>query len=221
MRGGHDRNVLVSLFCGACNVEAKVKGYDEIICNDNQPYLIALFKALQDGYDLPEVITEEDYHYVKDHKDENPALTGFVGFACSFGGKWFGGYARDKAQVNYALRGKKSLAQKMKGLMDAKFTCLDYRDVELPDGCVIYADPPYDNTTQYENVRFNSNDFWEYAREVSKTHLMFISELSAPEDFVSIWHKQITRTLDRNKSNQFKATENLYVHKCNLISNAR
>ena len=99
MRGGHDCNVLVSLFCGACNVEAKVKGYDEIICNDNQPYLIALFKALQDGYDLPEVITEEDYHYVKDHKDENPALTGFVGFACSFGGKWFGGYARDKAHL--------------------------------------------------------------------------------------------------------------------------
>ena len=28
--------------------------------------------------------------------DENPALTGFVGFGCSFGGKWWGGYAKDK-----------------------------------------------------------------------------------------------------------------------------
>ena len=214
--GGHNRNVLVSLFCGACNVEAKVKGYDEIICNDNQPYLIALFKALQDGYELPEIITEEDYHYVKDHKDENPALTGFVGFACSFGGKWFGGYARDKAQVNYALRGKKSLAQKMKGLMDAKFTCLDYRDVELPDGCVIYADPPYANTTKYANQDFDTESFWEYMRKISKNHIVYISELNAPDDFVAIWQKEIRRILDVNKNNQFKSTEKLYVHRDNL-----
>ena len=178
--------------------------------------MIALFKALQNGYDLPEVITEEDYYYIKEHKDENPALTGFVGFACSFGGKWFGGYARDKAQVNYALRGKKSLASKMKTLMDAEFTCLDYRDVELPDGCVIYCDPPYENTTKYANVDFDHIRFWEYMRKISQDHLVYISELNAPEDFVCIWHKEIRRILDVNKENQFKSTEKLFVYKNNL-----
>lgn len=207
---------LVSLFCGACNIEAKVKGFDRIVCNDNHPYLIALFKALQNGYDLPETITEEQYHYIKDHKDENPALTGFVGFACSFGGKWFGGYARDKAQVNYALRGKRSLASKMKTLMDAEFLCLDYRDVELPDGCIIYADPPYENTTKYANGDFNTSQFWQYIREISQEHVVYISELKAPDDFVCIWQKDIRRILDVNKDNQFKSTEKLFIHKNNL-----
>lgn len=216
LRGGEQSNdTLVSLFCGACNVESKVKGFNRIICNDNQPYLIALFKALQEGYDLPEVITEEDYYYVKEHKDENPALTGFVGFACSFGGKWFGGYARDKAQVNYALRGKRSLATKMKTLMDAEFTCLDYRDVILPDGCIVYCDPPYNNTTKYANGDFDTAQFWEYIREKSQDHIIYISELEAPDDFVCIWQKDIRRILDVNKNNQFKATEKLFVHKNN------
>ena len=206
---------MVSLFCGACNVESKVKGFNRIICNDNQPYLIALFKALQEGYDLPEIVTEEDYYYVKEHKDENPALTGFVGFACSFGGKWFGGYARDKAQVNYALRGKRSLATKMKTLMDAEFTCLDYRDVILPDGCIVYCDPPYNNTTKYANGDFDTAQFWEYIREKSQDHIIYISELEAPDDFVCVWQKDIRRILDVNKNNQFKATEKLFVHKNN------
>ena len=209
-------NTLVSLFCGACNIEAKVKGYDKIICNDNQPYLIALFKALQNGFELPDIVTEEQYHYFKQNKDVNPPLTGFVGFACSFGGKWFGGYARDGKRVNYALRGKKSLAKKMETLTNVKFVCMDYRDVVLPDGCVVYADPPYNGTTQYANRKFDSESFWEYMREISKSHLVYISELNAPDDFVCIWQKDIRRILDVNKNNQFKSTEKLFVHKNNL-----
>ena len=219
--GGAD--TLISLFCGACSVESILAPhFKNVICNDNHKYLIALLKGVQNGYELPDTVSESQYRYVKDHKDEDEVLTGFVGFTCSFGGRFFEGYARShKTFRNYAKEGKTALLRDNECLKKVKFTCNDYRDVVLPDGCIIYADPPYDNTTQYENVRFNSNDFWEYAREVSKTHLMFISELSAPDDFISIWQKPITRTLDRNKSNQFKATENLYVHKCNLISNAR
>lgn len=216
MRGGQRGNQFISLFCGACSIESKIKGYDNIICNDNHPYLIALLQALQNGYELPEEITEEQYHYIKEHKDEDPALTGFVGFACSFGGKWFGGYARDKDHVNYAARGKRTLMSKMTTLMDAQFTCLDYRDVILPDGCTIYCDPPYDNTTKYANKKFDTTQFWEYMRKISQDHLVYISELKAPDDFVSIWQKDVKRILDVNKSNQFKSTEKLFVHKNNL-----
>lgn len=103
----------------------------------------------------------------------------------------------------------------MDKLMDATFICKDYRDVELPKDCVVYADPPYDGTTQYDRDKFDSMAFWEYMREVSKEHLVFISEQNAPDDFISIWEKPFTRTLDVNKSNQFKVTEKLFVHKCN------
>ena len=142
-------------------------------------------------------------------------LSGFVGFGCSFGGKWFGGYARNKTNTNYALQSKKSLLKDMNTLMDAEFICEDYRNVVLPDNCVIYADPPYNGTTGYGKEKFDSEAFWEYIREISKEHLVFVSEQTAPSDFICIWEKPFTRTLDVNKNNQFKVTEKLFIHELN------
>lgn len=206
-------SAFVSLFCGSCSVESKITGFDRMILNDKHKYLIALLQGVQNGYELPESISEEQYKYIRQHKDEDAVLTGFVGFGCSFGGKWFGGYAKDKANINYALQSKTSLLSDMKTLMNAEFVCHDYHDVELPDDCVIYADPPYNNTTGYMHEKFNSVEFWQYAREISKSHLMFISEQTAPDDFVAIWERPITRTLDRNKANYFPVVEKLFVHK--------
>lgn len=203
----------VSLFCGSCAVEAKVTGYDRIICNDNHEYLIALLKAVQQGYELPEYISEDQYKYIREHKDEDKALTGFVGFGCSFGGKWFGGYARNQGGTNYAAQSKRSLLKDMIHLPTAEFVCKDYKDVEIPIGSVVYADPPYKNTTTYQNRKFDTDEFWEYMREVAKNNTVFISEQTAPDDFTCIWEKPFTRTLDRNKENQFKVVEKLFTYK--------
>lgn len=211
-RGG----TFVSLFCGSCSVESKIEGYNRKICNDKHEYLIALLNGVKNGYNLPEQITETQYRYIKEHKDEDKILSGFVGFGCSFGGKWFGGYARNKTNTNYALQSKKSLLKDMSKLMNAEFICKDYRDVELPIGCVVYADPPYNNTTGYGKEKFDSDTFWNYMRQISKEHLVFISEQNAPIDFTAIWKKPFTRTLDVNKTNQFRVEEKLYIHKCNL-----
>lgn len=172
-----------------------------------------MLNGVKDGYELPEVISEEDYKYIRNNKDEDKVLSGFVGFGCSFGGKWFGGYARNKTGTNYAAQSKRSLLNDMSGLMDAKFTCKDYRYVELPENCVVYADPPYNNTTGYSKEKFDSDDFWGYMRDISKNHIVFISEQNAPDDFMSIWEKPFTRALDVNKENQFKVTEKLFVYR--------
>jgi DNA adenine methylase len=201
------------LFCGSCSIESKVKGFDKVICNDKHEYLIELFKGIQNGYELPELITEEQYKYIREHKDENKILTGFVGFGCSFGGKWFGGYARNKTNTNYALQSKKSLLKDMDNLMTAQFTCQDYRDVIIPNNSIVYADPPYNNTTGYGKDKFNSDEFWEYMRVISKNNKVFISEQTAPNDFECVWEKEFTRTLDVNKDNQFKVTEKLFTYK--------
>ena len=42
--------------------------------------------------------------------------------------------------------------------------------------------------------------------------MVFISELNAPDDFKCIWERPFTRTLDRNKNNQFKVVEKLFIH---------
>ena len=213
-RWGGSNQTLVSLFCGSCAVEAKLAPhFDRVICNDKHEYLIEMLKGVQNGYELPEQITEEQYKYIKSHKDEDKILAGFVGFGCSFGGKFFGGYARNKEQTNYALQSKKSLLKDMIYLLNAEFTCLDYRDVDIPNGSIVYADPPYANTTTYQGQKFDSEAFWEYMRQISKNNQVFISEQTAPDDFECIWEKPFTRTLDRNKDNQFKVVEKLFTYK--------
>ena len=201
----------VSLFCGSCAVESKVQGFSEKILNDNHKYLIAMLRGVQGGYILPESISPEEYRYIREHKDEDPILAGFVGFGCSFGGKWFGGYARNASGTNYAAQSKRSLLADMATLQDARFECNDYRKVRIPLGAVIYADPPYRGVTGYKGQKFDSDEFWWYMRLLSATgHDVFVSEQSAPPGIACIWEKPFRRTLDRDKGNQPIVTERLF-----------
>lgn len=110
LRGGqNESDTFVSLFCGTCSIESKLNCYSRIICNDIHPYLIAMLKGVRDGYVFPDMVTEEEWKYRREYKDEDPVMTGFVGFGCSFGGRFFQGYARDKENRNYALATKNSL----------------------------------------------------------------------------------------------------------------
>ena len=61
---------------------------------DSNKYLIALLKYVQDNNQLPEFISKEEYTKVKNDKDNYPDwYVGYVGFICSFRGKFFGGYS--------------------------------------------------------------------------------------------------------------------------------
>ena len=202
----------VSLFCGSCAIESKVQA-DVKILNDKHPYLIAMWQALQNGWMPPDVVTKEEYYRVKANMDENPALTGFVGFGCSFGGKWWGGYAKDKRGDDYCGQAKRGLLNDLVGIQSATFTCLDYRDVEIPDGAVVYCDPPYANTTGYTVGQFDTDEFWDYMRQLSKRCDVYISEESAPDDFECIWSKEKVRTLEKNDNVGRVKVEKLFKYK--------
>ena len=204
--------VFVSLFCGSCAIESKIDA-DVKMLNDKHHYLIAMWQGLQKGWRPPEVITKDDYYAIKADMDDNPALAGFVGFGCSFGGKWWGGLAANKKGDNYCARAERSLLRDLPGVQSATFTCLDYKDVKVPDGAVVYADPPYANTTGYSLGAFNSDEFWDYMRQLSKRCDVYISEEQAPDDFECVWQQELTRTLDFNKDNQPKKIEKLFKYK--------
>lgn len=211
-QAGEGNICFISLFCGSCAIESKIRGFKRVICNDRHPYLIAMFRALQGGYELPDTVSEAEYIFIRENKELYPPLTGFVGFGCSFGGKWFGGYARNARADNYAAQSKRSILKDMPGLSGAEFMCKDYRAVPIPPGAVVYADPPYADTTGYTGERFDSADFWACARLIAETgHKIFVSEQKAPEGWVCVWEKPFLRTLDRNKDNQFTVTEKLFT----------
>ena len=205
-----EHKTLVSLFCGTCSIES-LAHFENKILNDSHSYLIQLFLDLQSGREFPEHITADEYYAVKKKLDLDKGLSAFVGFGCSFGGKWWGGYARQTKGLNYAKTAKNSLKRKMEGLQKATFLCKDYKDVEISDGSVVYCDPPYKGTTSYSNSsEFCHKDFWEYMRKISEKNIVLISEISAPKDFTSIWEKGFTRNLEA--SNVIKSVEKIFMY---------
>ena len=89
----------------------------------------------------------------------------------------------------------------------------DYKDGDIPEGAIVLADPPYANTTGYSLGKFDSDEFWEYMREISKKHTVLICEQTAPNDFECVWKQELMRILDVNKNNNFKITEKLFKWK--------
>ena len=173
----HTHTHYVEPFCGSCNVASKVKS-DKKTLNDKNNYLIAMFQALQNGWVPPSEVSVEEYYQAKQNMNLEPHIAGFIGFACSFAGKFWGGYARDNKGGNYALRGKNSILKKMDGLKNAEFTCKDFKELDYKDA-IIYCDPPYKNTTPYYKSilgEFPYDDFIEWVKKQSENNLVFVSE---------------------------------------------
>ena len=186
---------MVEPFVGGCNIISKMSG--ERYCYDINEYLIEMYKAVQNGWTPPVTITEEEYNYIRNNKDKDKPLTGFVGIGCSYSGKWFGGYARNKTGRNYCLNAHNSILKQLNEIRDIKFDCKDYKALEF-DGCLIYCDPPYKDTTKYPIIgEFNTEEFWNVMRNWSKNNTVIISEYEAPYDFECV--KEIhTKTDIRN-----------------------
>ena len=197
-------------FVGGGIILSKIS--DKRIAYDKHPYLIAMYNELQKGWIPPDNITKEEYYYIKNNKDEKPYLTGFVGFGCSFAGKWFGGYASNARGDNYCLNSKNSILRKMNTLNDVHFEVANYKDLIFKDS-LVYCDPPYQGTTQYGLVgEFNSNEFWDTMRIWSQDNTVIISEYNAPDDFKCVWERK-TKTEIRNSENiREDRVERLYTY---------
>lgn len=203
----------VEPFVGGFNMIDKVTG--NRIANDSNFYLIELFKAIQGGWSPPSIVTEAEYNSVRNNKDDYPPyFVGFVGFGCSYSGKWFGGYARGNTSKgeprNYALESKKNiLKQNITGIFIFN---KNYLELEIPENSIIYCDPPYYGTTKYKDD-FDHKVFWSWVREQHiKGHSVFVSEYNAPDDFECIWQKTVNNTLVKETGSK-RGTERLFIKK--------
>ena len=202
----------VDLFCGACNVISKIDNNRLRIANDKHEYLIAMWKALQKGWEMPNNISEEEYLYIKNHKDENRPLAGFAGFGLSYSGKWFGGYCRGGTNRNYCLNAKNSNNKILPLITDVKFYCEDKKKKKIPIGSLIYCDIPYKGTTQYDNKevgKFNHDEFYDWVRNNSDKYDIYISEYkeNVPDDFKIVWEYTSRKDIRDKNGIQKKTTE--------------
>ncbi len=184
---------------------------EPIFASDVHPELIAMWQALQKGWIPPDTVNEETYQKAKAGKFDN-ALTGFIGFACSFGGKWWGGYARNNSNDNYAEWAKQSLLQKIIHMDHPVFFQANFFECYTPAlGCLIYCDPPYNGMTGYKGTdKFNTVQFWERVRWLEENgHTVVISEYEAPEDFGCVLEMP-TKTGLQTKNGKSSRIEKLF-----------
>jgi DNA adenine methylase len=201
-------------FVGGANVIDKVQG--NRIGNDNQEYVIALYKALQNGWKPPIEVISDFFFEVENNKDKYPKeLVGYLGTQLTFGCEWWGSFRRDNTgKRKYDVEAYNNVMKQQPNLIGIDFVCGDYRDLEIPNNSLIYCDPPYRGVRKYVgNVKFDSDVFWEVCRNWSKQgHIVFVSEYEAPTDFECVWSKEISASANNSiKTGQgLKAVEKLF-----------
>lgn len=203
----------VEPFVGGANMIDKVDG--PRIGADSNEYLICLLDAVSNGWVPPELVTEEEYNCAKGDRAIDP-WTAFIGYGCSFGGKWFGGYARGKNAKgdwrNYASESKRNLLKQSPKLKGIDFRYCSYLDLEIPPSSIIYCDPPYANTTKYATGNFDHDTFWQWCRDKdAEGHQVFVSEYTAPDDWECVWEKRTGANFASGRKNQSERVERLFV----------
>ena len=207
-------------FMGGCNMIDKVQATNRYAYDKNK-YLVALFQHLQDGGELPEDVSREQYADCRAHYRANDGYypdwyLAAVGFLAGFNGRFYDGcYANTGWEGDhyrdYYQEAKRNILEQMRFLSDVHFESGNYKELN-PSGALIYCDPPYAGTKGYLTItkEFNHKEFWDIMREWSKSNIVLISEENAPDDFDILWEQEVSRTIRAQEKS--KATEKLFIH---------
>ena len=191
-------------FCGMCSVLERIDG--PRFASDAHPEVIALWQALQRGWVPPDKMDEDTWRHLKNGHG-TPELRAFAGFGCSFGGRYFEGYARGR---DYAASAQRALLRKLTRLQDVTFSCHPYSSISPPAGTLVYCDPPYAGTKGYAVGNFNHEVFWGWVREMSDQHTVLVSEFTAPPDFVPVF--SLKRNDSIRRGDRARRIESIYQH---------
>ena len=209
----------VEPFCGACNIVSRMT--QTRIAADANPYLIAMWKAIQNGW-LPNCdLTADEYYYMMRNKSEfDPAQVGFSAIAHSFSGVWSSGYARapKKPKFSFGKSALKTLILIKPKLVGVQFIESDYQDLTIPDHSLIYCDPPYRLRRGYQ-AKFVTKEFWDWCDvKVEQGHSVFVSELTAPDHWRKIWEGNHTLTVRVTPTSNPSDRKKPVVRDCLFVS---
>jgi DNA adenine methylase len=219
--------VVCEPFVGGANFTAKISGIR--ICGDVNECLVFCLDALSKGWNPPKEISREFYNECrskynsKSYTIDEMKVIGYVGINGSYSGRYYdGGYAgvtttKNATIRNYPLEAYNNVMSQVDKLKGVHFSACDYKDLQMPEGSIIYCDPPYAGTKEYIEAKkagFCSDEFWQWCRDKHKQgYSVFVSEYAAPDDFNCVWEKAVTSSLRANSvvSGAKKSIERLFV----------
>ena len=202
------------LFCGYCHITRRIVNKKSITINDYNALLVCLLDGIKQNLDYP-TISKIRYNELKYQHGIITWERAIAGFCYSYNGKLWGGYVLDnshtpsfkkygklmvyhKQRQNYYEKLKKNQA-----FMNSKLECNSYENFN-PTGALIYCDPPYRDTTGYDKKSvgdFDHDLFWNWVRKLSINNHVYVSEYSAPDDFITIGELPKKSTLSGKRIN--------------------
>lgn len=184
-------------FCGGLSVSVKLAALGPGIVSDACLPLISLYRAVRDGWDPPETLSEDEYRAARSLPDTDPRKA-FAGFGCSFGGMYFSKYVGPRT-IHHTTTGQiqkldaagstaRALRRQIPALRGCALECMSFFDARPIPGLVLYCDPPYAGTSEYSAAgAFNSEAFWARARAwAGAGAVVFVSEYVCPISAVAV-----------------------------------
>lgn len=171
-------------FCGGLSMSVALRKKGPVWSTDACVPLIALYRAVQSGWEPPTEVSKAQWQAAKALPDSDP-MKAFCGFGCSFGGMWFAGKAAPRTNGTTAKLHsiEASSANTLKrDCVNARLDLVDFMSVQ-PQPCeaILYLDPPYAGTQSYEGVApFDSEAFVQRVRGWAQYTHVFVSEYSFP-----------------------------------------
>lgn len=201
-------------FVGGGSVLANMVVNDApMYASDIDGQLIALWKAIFDGWLPPKIVTESDFQKAKSGLIECEALAAFVLIGCSWGGIKGLSYARQgsdgRIRNHPATESRNGILRKARTMeQGVNFFCRDFF-VSFPpeDNCLIYCDIPYKDTIQYNGMDFDHDWFYYLVRQLERDgNTVIVSEKQAPDDFskVCILKKPKSGCMERKTQEKYE-----------------
>ena len=154
---------------------------DPRIGTDSMTDLIMLWNELIDGsFQEPSYVSKECYDCFMSSNVPS-AMRAYVGFFWSFSGMFNKGYSPAFFEKSHSFHKMRLRAAKLQGVT---LRSADYRDIGSR-GFLIYADPPYRQTTTYNGVEsFDHEIFYKWCHaKYEAGNTVVISEYGMPSEF--------------------------------------
>jgi DNA adenine methylase len=186
-------------FLGSASIMAHMA--DPRVGSDSMTDLIMLWnEVINDTFIEPSYVSKELYDSYMS-SDVPSAMRAYCGFFWSFSGMFNKGYSAEYFERSHSFHKMRLRAAKLKG---GTYRSADYRDLGSR-GFLIYADPPYRDTTTYRGVcDFDHETFYNWCHfKAAAGNTVVISEYSMPGDqFVELARFPSATSLGVSKRNK-------------------
>jgi DNA adenine methylase len=198
--------IYVEPFVGGGNIIVQVPQGAGRIANDKNFAMVALLDHLGNkGWLPPETMSQAEWRKLMKDKDrvadlspEGQALFAFAATGPTFGSMWAGQWAKDDADKAPGTRyrqAREAAIRDQPGLAGIEFHHGSFADLVIPDGALVYCDPPYSGTTGYAGATtkikvgedtnknmWKAGAFWKWADAlVDRGCSVFVSEYKGPD----------------------------------------